>query len=86
MVELVRDLDCARRRLAAMALFPLWLAGVALVVAGGMPWLVESRDGSVLNAPFRPSRPVVDDSDDLARRQHRLAGRINHPGPDRPMT
>ena len=50
----MRDLDGARRRLAAMALFPLWLVGVALVVAGGMPWLAESRDGSVLNAPFGP--------------------------------
>jgi len=53
-VEAVTDVDGAKRWLAAIALLPLWLVGVALMIAGGMPWLVESPDGSVLNAPFRP--------------------------------
>ena len=47
------DLGGAKRWLAVAALLPLWLVGVALVIAGGMPWLVERPDGSVLNAPFR---------------------------------
>ncbi len=55
-MEALTDVDGARRWLAAIALLPLWLwlVGVALTIAGGMPWLIESPDGSVQNAPFRP--------------------------------